>query len=281
MAADRLPRPLALLLLHGRLNLVLVLRGGWESAAWLGAELIVNLGAVSATFLIAQRFGGIGGWSRADVVFLVGYALVVNGLVGSLAAANVGMISRRIGRGQLDHVLLQPAPLWQTLAAEGFAPLDLCLVLATAVGLLGWAAGAAGVATSPGWLALLVLDVAGSVLAVVAFQFLWGSLAFWAPRAAEEVNTATAAVSGLAAYPLDRAGPGLQAALLTVFPVGLVAWVPCHALLGVAPALPAGPLLTPAAAAVLGALALLLFRRGLEHYERTGSTRYTAFGHRR
>src|SRR5438105_3882521 len=162
MAADRMPRLLLLWLVHGRLNLLINFRGGLESAAWLVAEVVVNLGAVTATFLVAQRFGGIGGWSRADVVFLVGYALVANGLVGSLAGSNIAMISRRIGRGQLDHVLLQPAPLWMTLLAEGFAPFDLCLVLAIAVGLLGWAAGAAGVAIGPGWLALLGLNAAAA-----------------------------------------------------------------------------------------------------------------------
>src|SRR5438270_9707689 len=167
MAADRMPRLLLLWLVHGRLSLLLNFRGGLESASWLLAEVVVNLGAVSATFLVAQRFGGIGGWSRADVVFLIGFALMVNGLVGSLAGSNVGMISRRIGRGQLDHVLLQPAPLWLTLLVEGFAPFDLCLVVAIAAGLLGWAAGAAGVAIGPGWLALLLLNVAASALVVV------------------------------------------------------------------------------------------------------------------
>jgi ABC-2 type transport system permease protein len=277
-AAQRLLR---LWLVQGRMSLIWILRGGWEAAAWLVADAIANLGAVTATFLLAQRFDGIGDWSRADVVFLAGYALLVNGLVGSLAGYNVGMISRRIGRGQLDHSLLQPRPLWQTLLTEGFAPFDLCFVVVIGLALLAWAVRSAGLPAGPGWLALLTLDLAASTVVVLAFQFAWGSLAFWAPRAAEEVSTAAAAVSGLAAFPLDRAGPALQAALLSAFPVGLVAWVPCRVLLGVGRPLPAGPLLTPAAAAGLGGLALIVFRRGLRHYERTGSARYSDLGHRR
>jgi ABC-2 type transport system permease protein len=268
-------------LVQGRMNLIFYLRGGWETAAWLAVEVVLNVGAVAATFLLAQRFDGIGAWSRADVVFLIGYAMLVNGLVGSLAGYNVGMISRRVGRGQLDHSLLQPRPLWQSLLAEGFAPFDLGLVMAIAGGLLTWAARAAGLPAGPGWLALLGVQVAASTAVVLAFQFAWGSLAFWAPRGAEEINTATAALTGLASFPLDRVGPALQATLLSAVPVGLMAWVPCRVLLGVPPALPLGPLLTPTAAVALGAAAVLLFRRGLRHYERTGSTRYSDFGHRR
>src|SRR5262245_24565135 len=274
-------RLLRLWLLQGRMDLAWVLRSRWEATAWLLADSIANLGAVSATVLLAQRFDGIGDWPPAGVVFLAGYALLVNGLVGSLAGYNVGMISRRIGRGQLDHSLLQPRPLWQTLLTEGFAPFDLCFVVVIGLTLLAWAVRSAGLPAAPGWLALLALDLAASTVIVLGFQFAWGSLAFWAPRAAEEVNPTTAAGSGLAAFPLDRAGPALQAALLSAFPVGLVAWVPCRVLLGVGHPLPAGPLLTPAAAAGLGGLALILFRRGLRHYERTGSARYSDLGHRR
>jgi ABC-2 type transport system permease protein len=273
--------PVRLWLVHGRMNLILFLRGGWEMAAWLGVDVVTNLGAVSGAFLLAQRFDGIGAWSRADVVFLVGYAMLVNGLVGSLAGYNVGMISRRVGRGQLDHSLLQPRPLWLSLLAEGFAPFDLCLVVAIAGGLLAWATHAAGLPASPGWVALLGVQLAASTVVVLAFQFAWGSLAFWAPRGAEEINMATAALTGLASFPLDRVGPALRVAMLTAIPVGLMAWVPCRALLGVPPALPLAPLLTPTAAGALGTAAVLMFRRGLRHYERTGSTRYTSFGHRR
>ena len=38
---------------------------------------------------------------------------------------------------------------------------------------------------------------------------------------------------------------------------------------------------TPVAALLFSLLATLLFQRGLKHYGRTGSQRYTDFGHRR
>jgi len=60
--------------------------------------------------------------------------------------------------------------------------------------------------------------------------------------------------------------------------VGFAAWYPSRALLGHDPA---GRWITPLAAAAFAALASLLFRAGLRQYGRTGSLRYSDFGHRR
>jgi ABC-2 type transport system permease protein len=63
-------------------------------------------------------------------------------------------------------------------------------------------------------------------------------------------------------------------------PVGFVAWVPARAITGVAPIWP-GAFVTLVAAPVFLAVAVLVFRKGLRHYGRVGSKRYSSFGHRR
>jgi ABC-2 type transport system permease protein len=119
------------------------------------------------------------------------------------------------------------------------------------------------------------------VAVVIAFSYAWGSLAFLAPRAAEEINSSTMAmVDQLRGFPLDGLGGPLTVTLLSVLPVGLVAWLPSRALLGLDPS-PMAPWLTPLLACALAALAGWIFNRGLHHYGRTGSTRYLALGHRR
>ena len=264
------------------MNAVLLLRGGTEALAWLGASIVGYLSAISATFLVAQRFNGIGRWSRAEVVFMLGYAMLVNALLEMFASYNVRMISRRIGRGQLDHTLLQPQPLWLSLATEGFAPLDEAAAVLIAAALMAWSSHAAGVRGGLEWTVLLALNVAASMVVLLAFQYGWGSVAFWAPRSAEEINSSSSRfTTQLSGLPLDSVGPALRDSLLTAIPVGLLAWFPCRALLGVSPRVPFGTFLTPAVAIILGAVALWLFHRGLRHYVRTGSNRYLAFGHRR
>ena len=85
----------------------------------------------------------------------------------------------------------------------------------------------------------------------------------------------------LAPFPLDGLSGPAVAALLTAVPIGLVAWYPSRALLGIGTAsLPAEAFLLSAAIA-FAAFAMWIFTHGLRRYGRTGSSRYLDYGHRR
>src|SRR5215216_6680283 len=55
---------------------------------WYISDGIVNLASVTATLLLADRFAGIGAWGRYEVVFLLGYATTVSGLMNMLFGYN-------------------------------------------------------------------------------------------------------------------------------------------------------------------------------------------------
>ena len=244
------------------------------------SDFIMHFAAITATLLLAERFAGIGAWSRDQVLFMLGYASTVSGLLSLFFGYNVLMISRRIGRGQLDHTLVQPQPVWMALLTEGFMPASNLVVLLPSGGLLIWAISRLELAITAGWLALFAINLLASCAIVLAFSFSWGSLAFWAPRAAEEVSSsATEILSELKSFPLDGLGPLLLGSLTTVLPVGLVAWYPCRALLGI-DTTPWSAWVTPLAALLLGTLAAWIFQKGMKHYARTGSQRYSGWGHR-
>ncbi|HLZ28168.1 MAG TPA: ABC-2 family transporter protein [Chloroflexota bacterium] len=267
--------------LYGRMDLLFFARGPHTALPWYLSEVVVALAAVTATFLLAERFDGIGTWTRPQVYFLLGYALLVHGLIETFFSYNIAFISRRIGRGQLDHMFIEPLPLWMILLAEGFAPVGATSSLLPGVGLLLWAASQLHLAVGVAWWGLFLVNVVASMAVVLAFAFAWGSLAFWAPRAAEELNSSTYELSHqLAPFPLDGLSGIALASLVTVVPVGLVAWYPSRILLGLE-APPWAPALLPAAALAFVALATWIFRRGLRNYGRTGSTRYSDSGHRR
>jgi ABC-type uncharacterized transport system permease subunit len=86
-------------------------------------------------------------------------------------------------------------------------------------------------------------------------------------------------VDQLKAFPLDGLGGALLGGMLSIVPAGFVAWYPCRYLLGI-DASPLSAWITPLAALALGALAVLMFAKGKLHYERIGSQRYRAMGHR-
>jgi ABC-2 type transport system permease protein len=167
-----------------------------------------------------------------------------------------------------------------SLLTEGFMPFSGSAMLFPGVGLLVWAIRGIAVPVTPQWFAMLAISLLASSAAVLSFSFIWGSLAFWAPRATEEISSsATMLLEQLKSFPLDGVGSFLLGALMTVVPVGFVAWYPCRALLGIDRTLWAA-WLTPLAALLLGACATLIFKQGVRFYVRTGSQRYSGFGHR-
>jgi ABC-2 type transport system permease protein len=276
-----LKRILRLWRVYGYIDFMMLTRDLKTFLIWVVSDTVLNIAGVTGMILLAAKFDGIGVWSRWQILFLLGYAMTVSGLIDVFFSGNIAYISRRIGRGQLDHVLAQPQPIWMSLLTEGFIPFSGGIIVLPGIALLTWATGKVGVAVTAGWIFFLCLNLLSSVLIVLAFSFLWGSLAFWSPRAAEEIcSPIHALLNQMRVYPLDRMNRVLTSSLMTLLPVGFVAWYPCRALLGMDPTR-WGHLGTLAAGLAFTAPALWIFRRGLKHYERTGSQRYLNYGHRR
>ncbi len=274
----RLPR---LWGLYARMDLLWIARGAKVAFSWYFADLLLALGSAVWAFLLAERFDGIGVWSTAQIAFLLGLALFVRGAVDFAFNANMYCPSRRIGRGQLDHMLLIPQPLWVSIASDGFMPFSCSGTLLGGTAVLVLSARSLELPISVGWLALFALYVVSAGAIMLSFAYLWGSLAFIAPRGAEEINSTTMRLlEQLKPFPLDGVGGGLAVLLLTVVPAGFLAWLPSRVLLGLDDS-SWGLLWTPLAALVFASLAVVVFRLGLRHYARTGSTRYLAHGHRR
>ncbi|HXM57207.1 MAG TPA: ABC-2 family transporter protein [Candidatus Dormibacteraeota bacterium] len=263
-----------------RMNAIKILRTRGQAVANTLTDFIWHSGAMLAPILVAIRFGHIGSWPVAAVVFMLAYGAAVASVMDALSDSPFAL-SFRIGRGQLDHALLQPQPLWRVLFTEGFTPFDFWPVLTLGLILMAWSTAALHLAVSPGWLALLGVNLLASTGVHTAFLYAWGCIAFWAPRGAEEISSAAGNLLVEISFPLDPIPRGLRTVLVTVVPSGLLSWVPSRALLHMAGAGPLDVWLTPLAAVALGATALVLFRLGLRRYRSTGSQRYIDHGHRR
>ena len=91
------------------------------------SEALQNLSSMAGVLLLSIRFGGVGGLKADEVLFMLGFYQLADGL-GWMLFGNYNIIhlSRRIGRGQVDHMLMQPRPLWMQLVTEGFMPFSGC-----------------------------------------------------------------------------------------------------------------------------------------------------------
>jgi ABC-2 type transport system permease protein len=274
---------LGLYAMYARMDLSFLVRDWRLSLMSVCADMLSNVASVTGVFLLAWRFDGVGGMNRWEVLFMLGYVTCVTGMWQMFfAGCKVGHISRRIGRGQIDHMLIQPLPLAVQLATEGFLPFTGCQNLLCGIAILVLAARGLRLEANAPLLAGLALYLSASVATIAGLSYLFSALAFRWQIAFEEISsTVVDDLTGvLSNYPLSGMPVAMQWTLVTVIPAGLLGWFPACALLGKAPlGLPVFyPLI---AAAVVWAFAALAFRRGLKYYVKIGSNRYSAGGHRR
>jgi ABC-2 type transport system permease protein len=265
-----------------RLNVARILRTREQAILHTLTDFIWHSGAALAPILVVARFGHVGAWPLAAVVFMFGYGAIVASTMDALGDSP-WRLSQCIGRGQLDHFLVQPQPLWRILLTDSFTPFDFWPVLVFGIVLLTTSAASLHLAVSPAWLGLLGLNLLASIAVQTAFLYAWGCAAFWAPRGAEEISSVASSLLGAGgvSFPLDPVPRALRVVLVSVVPSGLLSWLPARALLHVPGGGPIDAWLTPLAAVVLGLVAFVLFQLGLRNYRRTGSRRYLDNGHRR
>lgn len=243
-------------------------------------QVVAALASVAGVGLLAARFEGVGGLSLEEVLFMLGFFTLAEGATHMLFGGNnVLYISRRVGRGQVDHMLIQPVPLWMQLLTEGFCPVSGCTGVLVGLGLTGWAAWRLGIQITPGWLGMLALYLLTRMATALGLSFGAAASAFYQPVACEEISTVALDLLGeLGRYPLAGLPLGLAGALTLAPPVGMMAYLPAMALLGRAKGLESA--LPVFAAAIYCALAGYLFQKGLKHYEKHSCNRYRDMGHR-
>ncbi len=268
--------------IYAKLDLLWFLRDTKYCVAAIVSDIVTNLSALAGVFLLAERFGNIGGMSSDQVLFMLGYACVVDGVILMFFSMNnVAWISRLIGRGQLEHRVTQPVPLWMQLLTEGFIPVSGNSMLLCGLGITWYALSRLATSVGSLWVLSFLFSVGCSVAIILSFSYIFGSIAFYAQVAGEEISTTAIGLFGaLKTFPIGGLSLAAKTVLCTIVPVGLAAWFPANVLLGQAPqSLPQALLLIMTITLALAAATM--FRKGMKHYATRGSIRYSARGHRR
>lgn len=261
--------------IYTKMDVLWFLRDTKVCLMYMFSEAVMSLSGVVGMVLLADRLGTATGMGRPELMFMLGCGLLVNGLFNIMFINNnTGAISRVIGRGQLDHALIQPVPLPLHFATSGFGPLTGLGPMLTGLPFALWAAG--GVPGGYGMLLRLIPLLLLALVIQTAWVYGVSALAFWAPYAAEEIAPdVTETFTSLQSYPLTALSRTAQFALCGVVPVGAMGWLPTVTVLENAPA---GAGFMAAVAAVAAFLATAIFRKGLKHYAKYSSPRYSGFG---
>lgn len=267
--------------LYARMDAAWLMRDTKVCVMALIADWIATIAGTSTIFLLAWRFDGAAGMNKYEVLLMLAYGMMVSGLIQLFGCFNVICISRRIGRGQMDHMLIQPLPLPVQMMTEGFIPVSGSASLLSGFALVLVSTRLLGIAlTLNFWLSLLFLLVCSFAI-LIALAFIVGSNAFYAPVTGEELSSAVLDLSAdIAGYPLAILPEPLRWAMVTLLPIGIRAWFPAQVLAGHTP-LGLGLLWPAVPAIILSIVAEKIFKKGLKHYVQNGSNRYRDMGHRR
>lgn len=284
--ADNTKTFMRLFKLYGRMDLLWFLRDTKYCLLYMLTDLISILCSMCGIFLLSAKFGGFGGMTRPEIFFMLGFSTLVDGIyMLFFMGNNTSMISRIIGRGQLDHIIVQPAPLWMILLSQGFSPVSANSTLICGMIMTGYALSQLTLTVTPLLVLLLSINALASCLIIVAVMYLISCLAFYAPAAAEEIAQSGLDLFAVKTYPLGSLSARTAVLFSTVIPVGMTAWFPSSALLqygyGSRDSVTIISLMAaPAMAALLMIITTLVFQKGMRHYETCGSPRYSSFGHR-
>ena len=207
-------------------------------------------------------------WSREEVFFIYGFALVVQALFESVAEAFYWFSDKYIMRGEFDRVMLRPLnPLFQILlenfSFESFPDLILGL------GILAWSGAAIGISWGLSQVLLLFLMAASAVLVLAGIFTALASVSFWVEDRVG-VLPPFYNLTTFGRYPITIYHAALRFLLTFILPYGFIAFYPSTGLLD-RDEFRAYFWATPAAGVITFLIGYAIFQAGIRRYRSTGS----------
>ncbi|MDL2234495.1 ABC-2 family transporter protein, partial [Ruminococcaceae bacterium OttesenSCG-928-L11] len=178
-----------LLGIHAKLDLAWILRDFKTVLLMEISDILSNLSSAAGMFLLAARFDGIGDMSTYEILFMMGYIVLLNGVFITFCAQNNGHISRIIGRGQLEHHFIQPVALSTQLFTMGFAPFTALPTVLSGLALIGISLHRLALRPQWWWILALLASILLSFAMQLIQSYLYSTAAFYSPVAAEEIST--------------------------------------------------------------------------------------------
>lgn len=230
-----------------------------------GVELVVIL-------VLFGRVERLGGFDAEEVLLLYALAGISFGLA-DLVVGQLDDLPRWIRTGELDVLLLRPLPVLLQLVTSDLQLKRLGRVV-FAAGVLIVVLGRLRVDPSP--LAALLVVVTPLVGAVIlgAIWVATCAVSFWVVEGRELANAFTYGSALSTAYPVTVFGPWLRRLLCFAVPSAFVAYFPALAILGREDPLGLPHALryaAPLVAVVAVAVAALVWRAAVRHYQGAGS----------
>jgi ABC-2 type transport system permease protein len=162
---------------------------------------VVGVAASLATLgVVFSKTASLAGWSLAESMVLLGTFDAVSGLLTTFVQPNLDWFEAKVRNGEIDEILLQPAPSIFLASLGSCNPLGLSGV---ALGVVVIVVGAGRLPTPPTLAQAVgyVLVLAAAVMIGWATRVFVASLAFWAQNVS--LNMLYSTFWQLGRYPID------------------------------------------------------------------------------
>lgn len=225
-----------------------------------------------AILVVFTQVTSLGGFSATEVLLVYGLSASAFG-IADLTVGQVEQLSEYIRTGEFDVMLLRPlGTLPQLISADVALKRVGRVVVGLAV--LGWSLASLDIDWTP---VRVLLAATAPLVGAAIFGAIWvaaNAVSFWLVDGREMANSVTYGLSFATSYPVTVYGPWLRRVMLFAVPGAFVAYFPALGLLGRPDPLGlpeafqySSPLVAAAAVAVAG----LVWRSGVRHYQGTGS----------
>jgi ABC-2 type transport system permease protein len=189
--------------------------------------IALGVALVTVQFVFA-RVDQVNGWTRTELLALVGVFTTVGGLMAMVIRPNLIMLVNDINRGALDYVLVKPRDT-QLLISVRTVDLWKGADVVLGAGIIGWAAATMTDRPDPLDLLAFVLSMALGVLIIYCCMYCLFATAFWFIRM-DEAAALVDAVMQTGRWPMSLYPGWLRTALTLLIPVAPGIGVPAAAL---------------------------------------------------
>jgi ABC-2 type transport system permease protein len=225
-----------------------------------------------AIVVMFSNVRALGGFSFPEIAFLYGGSGLCLG-IADLVLGNIERLGTKVRMGTVDAMMVRPVPLFAQVCADEFALRRLGRITQAGV-VFVWSIAILDVHWTLEKAAMVpYLLVFGTAIFLAIFT-VGAAFQFWTAEASETANAFTYGGQTLAQYPLTIYPIQAVKALTFLVPIAFVNWYPSLFILGRPDPLglpEAFQFASPVAAAVLVAVAAVVWRTGVRRYRSTGS----------
>jgi ABC-2 type transport system permease protein len=224
---------------------------------------IVGLGtALAGIAVVFGQTDELGGWSREEIVAVLGVFWLVGGLVGFVTRPSMEALMEGVRLGTLDFTLVKPADAQVLVSVNR---VEVWRLVDVALGAVTVVVAVVGLGERVGWerAGAFAVMLLGGIAIIYSFLLILATLAFWLVKL-ENILVIYGTMYEAGRWPIGIYPPWLRLALTVVVPVAFAITVPVEALVGRLDASTLFTTLGLAAAFLVGSR--LFWRYGLRHY---------------